>query len=103
MSALGKACTSTDHVPWSRPQLSRSWPTQVGLTTSASSSASGGVARRRVAARANSSSGKPKKSWIVCGAAIAVTAVALMNQWAEIATMARGVGTPAPNAAHASV
>jgi hypothetical protein len=52
---------------------------------------------------ANSSSGKPKKSWMVRGAAMAVTADALMNQWAEIDTMARGRGTDAPKADQALV
>jgi hypothetical protein len=42
MSASGKACISTDHVPWSMPQLSTSAPTQVGCTTSAISSYSSG-------------------------------------------------------------
>ena len=40
---------------------------------------------------------------MVRGATIAVTAEALMNQWAEIDRMARGRGTDAPNAAQASV
>ena len=52
---------------------------------------------------ANSSSGKPKKSWIVLGAAIAVTAVALMYQWADIARIARGRGIEAANERQASV
>src|SRR5690606_15865175 len=51
----------------------------------------------------NNSCGNPKKSWIVRGDRIAVTAVALMNQWAEIARIARGVGTDRPNAAQACV
>ena len=54
-------------------------------------------------ATANSSSGNPKKSWMVRGAAMAVTAEALMNQCAEIDRMARGRGTDAPNADQASV
>ncbi len=37
MEASGKACTSTDRVPWSMPQLSTSAPTQVGCTTSLTS------------------------------------------------------------------
>ncbi len=48
MSASGKTWTSTDQVPWSMPQLSRSRPTQVGLTTSATSSASAGSPGRRI-------------------------------------------------------
>ena len=42
MAASGKACTSTDQVPWSMPQLSTSAPTQVGWTTSLTSAASSG-------------------------------------------------------------
>jgi hypothetical protein len=52
---------------------------------------------------ANRSSGKPKKSWIVRGRGIAVTAVALMYQCAETTSSARGRGRLAPSAAHASV
>ena len=37
MSASGKACTSTDQVPWSMPQESTSAPTQVGCTASETS------------------------------------------------------------------
>src|SRR6478752_2643782 len=42
MVASGKAWTSTDQVPWSIPQLSRSAPIQVGWTTSLISVASAG-------------------------------------------------------------
>ena len=58
----------------------------------------GRVARGRVR-RANSSSGKPKKSWIVRGSAMAVTAVALMYQWADTTRMARGRGMAVPKTA----
>ena len=103
MSASGKACTSTDHVPWSRPQLSASSPTHVGRTVSAISSASTGSPSAGYST-ANSSSGKPKKSWIVRGRAIAVTAVALMYQWADTTRIARGRSAiDAPNARHAWV
>jgi hypothetical protein len=51
----------------------------------------------------NSGCGKPKKSWMVRGRGIAVTAVALMYQCAETTRMARGFGTAAPNARQASV
>ncbi len=51
----------------------------------------------------NKAGGKPKKSWMVRGAAIAVTAEALMNQCADTHTMARGRGIDVANAAHASV
>jgi len=47
--------------------------------------------------------GKPKKSWMVRGRAMAVTAVAAMYQWAEMASTARGVPTARPRAAQASV
>ncbi len=40
---------------------------------------------------------------MVRGWAMAVTAVALMYQWADTTRMARGRGTEAPNAAQASV
>jgi hypothetical protein len=40
---------------------------------------------------------------MVLGAAMAVTAVALMYQWADTTTMARGRGTDRPKAAHAAV
>ena len=47
--------------------------------------------------------GKPKKSWIVRGRCMAVTAVALMYQCAETTRIARGFGTACPNARHARV
>ena len=47
--------------------------------------------------------GKPKKSWIVRGRCMAVTAVALMYQCAETTRTARGFGTACPNARHARV
>src|SRR4029453_15383314 len=50
-----------------------------------------------------SSCGKPKKSWMVRGRGIAVTAVALMYQCADTTRMARGRGTERPNARHAEV
>ena len=40
---------------------------------------------------------------MVRGDAMAVTAVALMYQWADTMRMARGRGIDAPNAAHASL
>ena len=40
---------------------------------------------------------------MVLGRAMAVTAVAPMNQWADTARMARGRGTVAPKVCHASV
>ena len=61
-----------------------------------------GVARRRVS-NACSAGGKPPKSWIVCGCAIAVTAVPRMYQCAEMARIAFGLPKRAPAAAHASV
>ena len=84
------------------PQLSWSRPIHTGLTTSATSSATAGSPGAGYSA-ANSASGKPKKSWMVRGRAIAVTAVALMYQWADTTRMARGRGTAAPKARHASV
>ena len=102
MSAAGNMWVSTDQVPWSIPQLSTSAPTQVGLTISATSSASSGAPGAGYST-ANRSSGKPKKSWIVRGRGIAVTAVALMYQCAETTSSARGRGRLAPSAAQASV
>src|SRR5919112_801283 len=102
MEASGKACTSTDQVPWSMPQLSMSAPTQVGLTTSLISAASSGSPGAGYWT-SNSSEGKPKKSWIVRGRGIAVTAVALMYQWGLTTRMARGLGTDRPNDRHAAV
>ena len=58
MSAAGKAWTSTDQVPWSRPQLSWSSPTHIGLTASATSSATSGEPGAGYST-ANSSSGNP--------------------------------------------
>ena len=58
MLASGKACTSTDQVPWSMPQLSTSAPTQVGWTTSLTSSASSGSPGAGYWT-SNSSCGKP--------------------------------------------
>ncbi len=77
-------------------------PTQVGLATSATSAASSGSPGAGYSSE-NRASGNPKKSWIVGGASIAVTAEALMNQCAETARIARGRGTLRPNADHASV
>ena len=103
MSASGKACTSTDHVPWSMPQLSASMPDPGRRTVSAISAASSGSPGAGYST-ANSSSGKPKKSWIVRGRAIAVTAVALMYQWADTTRIARGRSAiDAPNARQACV
>ena len=48
MSASGKACTSTDHVPWSMPQLSASSPTHVGRTSVGDLLGEDRVAERRV-------------------------------------------------------
>jgi hypothetical protein len=44
-----------------------------------------------------------KKSWIVRGCAMAVTAVALMYQCAEMTSTARGRGTVSPSTRHALV
>jgi hypothetical protein len=93
IDASGKACTSTDQVPWSMPQLSTSAPTQVGWTTSLTSSASSGNPGAGYWT-SKSASGKPKKSWMVRGRGIAVTAVALMYQGALITRMARGRTRP---------
>ena len=65
-SAAGYMCASTDHVPWSMPQLSRSRPTQRGsstVTTSCATSSDPGHGY----SNEKSSSGNPKKSWIVRG------------------------------------
>src|SRR4051812_24783849 len=101
-SASGNMCASTDQVPWSRPQLSMSWPTQMGWTISATCAASAGSPAAGYCT-ANSSSGNPKKSWIVFGIFIAVTAVALMYQCAETARIARGRGNDVANPRQASV
>ena len=50
-----------------------------------------------------SSGGKPKKSWIVRGRGIAVTAVACTYQCAEMTRIARGRGTDWPKVRQASV
>jgi hypothetical protein len=84
------------------PQLSTSAPTHVGWTTSLTSSASSGSPGAGYWT-SNSASGKPKKSWMVRGRGIAVTAVALMYQCALITRMARGRGTDCPNARHDAV
>ena len=52
---------------------------------------------------AKSWSGNPKKSWMVRGSAIAVTAVVLVYQWAEMQRTARGRGIAAPSPAQAWV
>ena len=51
----------------------------------------------------NNACGKPPKSWIVFGLAIAVTAVPRVNQCAEIARIALGLGTFVPRLRQASV
>src|SRR6185437_15457035 len=51
----------------------------------------------------NRSCGKPKKSWMVRGRGIAVTAVALIYQCADTTRIARGRGTDSPKARHADV
>ncbi len=84
------------------PQLSWSSPTQIGRATSATSAATSGEPGHRYS-NANSGSGKPKKSWMVRGEAIAVTAVAFVYQWAETQSTALGRGMAAPRAAQASV
>ena len=48
MSASGKACMSTDHAPWSIPQLSTSAPTQVGYGQSFDIASSGPAVSRAV-------------------------------------------------------
>src|SRR5690606_41209801 len=101
-SAAGNACTSTDQVPWSRPQLSWSAPTYSGRTASAISSAIAGSPGAGYCT-SNSACGKPKKSWMVLGRGIAVTAVALTYQCADTARIARGRGADSPNARQASV
>ncbi len=90
-------------MPWSMPQLSASRPTQRGLTTSATSAATSREPGHGYST-ANNSSGKPKKSWIVRGCAIAVTAVAFVYQCAEMHSTARGGrGSAAARSVHASV
>src|SRR3546814_8713411 len=91
MAASGNACTSTDQVPWSRPQLSWSAPTYSGCTTSATSSASPGSTGAGYC-MSNSACGTPKKSWMVLGRGIAVTAVALTYQCADTDRLACGRG-----------
>ena len=101
-SAAGNMCASTDQVPWSSPHASKSWPTHRGLTTSATCSASSG--RPGAGYWMSSSLGTlAKKSWIVRGRAMAVTAVALMYQCAEMTSTARGRGTVSPRTRHAVV
>src|SRR3546814_7917831 len=80
--ASGNACSRTDQVEWSRRQLSWSAPTYSGCTTSASYSASPGSPGAGYC-MSNSGCGKPKKSWMVLGRGIAVTAVALTYQCAD--------------------
>jgi len=46
---------------------------------------------------------RAKKSWMVRGRGMAVTAVALMNQSAEMTRIARGRGTVCPRTRHAPV
>ena len=58
MSASGKAWTRTLHVPWSRPQLSWSRPTQRGATTSTTSAATAASPGAGYST-ANSSGGNP--------------------------------------------
>src|SRR5215213_3132489 len=84
------------------PQESMSAPTQAGFTTSLTSSTSDGSPGAGYDT-SNSRCGKPKKSWIVRGCGIAVTAVALMYQCADTTRMARGLGTERPNARQAVV
>ena len=78
-------------------------PTHRGLATSATSAATSGEPGHGYST-AKSSSGNPKKSWIVPGSDIAVTAVAFVYQWAEMHSTARGgSGSGAARPAHASV
>ena len=84
------------------PQLSWSSPTQRGAATSATSAATSGAPGHGYST-AKRRSGKPKKSWIVRGEAMAVTAVALVYQCAETHRTARGRGRADPSAAHASL
>jgi len=84
------------------PQLSASAPTRSGLARSAISSTSSGRPGAGYCT-SNSACGKPKKSWMVRGRGIAVTASTLVYQCAEIARIARGRGTEAPKARQASV
>jgi len=101
MSALGKACRSTDHVPWSRPQLSWSSPIQVGLTISATSSArAGSPAAGTPPQRAHR---EPVEVVDRLGRVMAVTAEKFTYQCAETTRMARGRGLVLPNVRHASV
>ena len=84
------------------PQLSWSSPTHNGSATSATRAASTGSPGAGYST-AKSSSGKPKKSWMVRGRSMAVTAVALMYQWADTTRIARGRGMAAANWRQASV
>ena len=77
-------------------------PTQRGWTTSATSAATSGDPGHGYST-ANSSSGKPKKSWMVRGPAIEVTIVALVYQCAEMHRTARGRGICPPSMAQVSV
>src|SRR6185436_19371673 len=58
IEASGKACTSTDQVPWSMPQVSTSAQTRSGWTTSRTSSASSGSSGAGYST-SNSGFGKP--------------------------------------------
>ena len=84
------------------PQLSWSRPTQCGSATSATSAATSGEPGQGYST-AKSRSGKPKKSWMVRGSAIAVTAVTLVYQCAEMQSTARGRGIAAPRPVQAFV
>ena len=72
-----------------------------GCTTSATSSTSSGRPGGGYC-KSNSACGNPKKSWMVFGRAIAVTAVAFTYRCADTARMARGRGTEAPKVRDAS-
>ncbi len=52
-----------------------------------------GDLRRPGSRRSDRACGKPKKSWMVCGRSMAVTAVRPTYQWAETTRAARGRGT----------
>src|SRR5215213_2755002 len=100
-SDSGKAWHSTDHAPWSRPQLSSS-PTGVGASSSLTRRARAGSPGAGYVTSYNCR-GKPPKSWIVLGAGIAVTKVPGTYQWAETHSTALGRGTSSPILAQALV
>ena len=100
---VGNVCTSTDQVPWSMPQLSASSPTHVGCDQIGDLGGELRIAGRRVLAPRTARRGSRRSRGWSSACAIAVTAEALMYQCADTTRMARGRGTSAPNARHASV